>query len=155
MYSVTPDVLSNTPSYFSGGAVFPAGSYTISYQTGAFGFTGNTHWSVAYSQATGYIITSGTAATPWGQPDGVDYPTQAAAQAGFAGMTTVYQHPGGPIGMYCLDSPYTDNVSGSPNPTFSLASAAAPPPAAAPLVLTATPQLAGGIPAIALTWSGG
>ena len=97
----------------------------------------------------GYHVTDGNGNDVAFPATTAGYASQAACEAANAGETLIYAHRGGPIGMYLHDTNYADNTGGSPAPTFSVDLYVSP------LTLTATPQIAGGIPSIALSWTGG
>lgn len=140
--TVTPDIGSSAVSNFSGGANKPAGLYYVEYVDGAMRESndGAAHqWSVngrgaGYAQEVGYHVTDGpndgtgnnaytTNPGPFGVPivGAWGYADQASCEAANAGFATPYCHVGGkPIGVYYFDPVYTDNVAGSPNPTWRL-----------------------------------
>ena len=121
--NIAPDVFSITPTFFAGGAYYPPGNYKIAYVQGAMKYAPQFGWVNGQD-----YVTDGTGnnvvAFPslWPQHE-YDYTTQAAAEAAAAGFSLVYPHAGGPIGMYTLDqdaAAYSNNVAGSPNPTYAL-----------------------------------
>jgi hypothetical protein len=116
-YLVTPDITVGTESQFVGGASLAAGSYRVRYVEGAMKLAADQDWVLGYAD---YRIThsGGTEIAAPGTDTG--YPTQADLEAGEAGQSVAFTHAGGTIGIRLVDSPYVDNVPGSPNPTFCL-----------------------------------
>lgn len=114
--SVTPTVLSAAVSYFNSGASFAAGTYIISYVDGAFQAGG----AMSGFQVWDYVINYGGGSTHFLPANVGTFSTQAQAESANAGKTKLIVHSGGQIGMWLSDMPYTDNIAGSPAPTFSL-----------------------------------
>jgi len=124
-YQVTPDIFSDTVSWFDSDASFPATNYVIGYLTGAMRYAEYIGWSVNLNNwipFNGFIITDGASNQVPGPgiATGTEWATQALCEAANAGLYVVYEHVGGQIGMYLNDNPYSDNYAGSPNPTFGL-----------------------------------
>ena len=124
-YQVTPDIFSDTVSWFDSDASFPATNYVIGYLTGAMIYGISLGWSVNLNNwvpFNGFIITDGASNQVPGPgiANGTGWGTQALCEAANAGLYVVYEHVGGQIGMYLNDNPYSDNEAGSPNPTFGL-----------------------------------
>jgi hypothetical protein len=132
VYSVTPDILSGTVSYFKDGTDFGAGTYQIGYSTGAYqynplpvyGWTVNGNTSIESpinGYTPGFKITDGVGNVIDAPGNTDEYDTPMQCQAANVGLQVLYTHSGGnPIGVYLNDMPYYDNVAGSPNPTFTL-----------------------------------
>jgi hypothetical protein len=118
IFSATPTVPGTSPtSWFDSGANFPAGSYTISYCGGAM----TDKASVGNFTARNYFVyyNDGSNNVEFPIPAAY-YDTQAQVEAAFAGRKITISHVGGKIGVRYFDVFYSDNVSGSPNPTFGL-----------------------------------
>lgn len=142
-YTLIPDIADATIKYFNAGANFAAGDYVVSYVTGACDLNAS---GMDWAATRAFHVTDG-AGNDVGFPSTTSYNSQAEAEAAEAGTTLTFHHLGGQIGMYLMDNPYSDNVAGSPNPTFSIPS----PEAGIPVpTLTATPSLPGNVPTIFL-----
>lgn len=109
-YTVTPDILSATVSYFDGGDNFAAGEYRIYYEAGAIEYgpgqgyrvnAGGIGFYVAYDDGASEVQAPGTSTT---------YGTVAEVEAANAGLIVDIVHTGGTIGIYLGDSPYGDNT---------------------------------------------
>lgn len=118
-FSVTPDILSATVSYFNGGANFSAGRYRVAYITGALIYGAGEGWALNDAFGDGYQIMFGGGNIRFpGTATG--FATQALVASANAGTHLDIMHTGGQIGVYLADSIYNDNVAGSPNPQFLL-----------------------------------
>ena len=159
---VTPDILSNTVSWFGGGQVYPAGLYAVGYITGSMKLQGNVSgWIAAnyhIADDTGHDVL-----IPQAPGDANGYSdTQAGAQAANAGYCANFNHASaGKIGVYLNDSNCSDNVAGQPNPTYMLCTGYGTcqagdglPPAPTTPTLTATAQIVNGVPSIVLVAAG-
>lgn len=116
--TVTPDILSNTPSYFNSGASYATGTYIVTYTSGAMKYSPATNWF-----CNAYRIIDDSSNITLGPCYGVltAYANQAACEAANAGTFVTYtQTVTGKIGLFFTDSFYGDNVAGSPSPTFQL-----------------------------------
>lgn len=100
---------------------FPAGIYQVSYAAGAvfnivFGWSALTtdtqHLVVIACDGSLHIDFGGAGVAP----------TQAGAEASASGKSICFEHSGGSIGMEFSSAIYSENVNGSPNPTFNLLS---------------------------------
>jgi hypothetical protein len=134
-HEVMSDVLSNDTVYFDGGAVFPAGNYKVRYLRGA----------LSYGGGTGGAPPAGTCGVDFGPDlrvgDGLFihieptagapsdtlipgsnnvFCTNAEVEADNAGLSVVFSHPGGQIGIRCLDFPFNDNYTVGEAPVFEL-----------------------------------
>lgn len=121
---ITPDVFSSTVTLWNAGdPVLPAGTYRISYVTGAMEYAmcfPIQCWSVNTIGAGFHIKYNGGAADVLFPASPNGFPTQPQAWADNAGLFINIVHTGGSIGMFLMDAPYGDNVAGTPNPTFNL-----------------------------------
>jgi hypothetical protein len=122
---VTPDIFSDTQASFG---EWPAGDYIVRYINGALIYAdSNPQWSVnASNEADGHrykIVHDGGDTTINGPGNATLYASQSLAEAGNSGLEVSFTHTGGSINMYLFDSPYGDNLTGNPNPTFGLFSA--------------------------------
>jgi hypothetical protein len=115
-------------TYFAGGEALPAGRYQLAYVDGCMKYTNNgtQGWTVnAYTQTSGtdewYIV--GASGLPAGYPEPpgtVGYLVGEGAYATFdecvaaslAYPPVTFDFPGGPIGVWLSDIPYSDNVPG-------------------------------------------
>lgn len=115
-----PDIFSGTIGYFAGGQNICAGNYTVKYVEGALKYNPAYDWSLNLDpEAFRVIYDGGTSSVLFPGTDG-QYPSQADVEAANAGAKIQFTHVGGPIGVKLVDSPYFDNVAGSPNPTFAI-----------------------------------
>ncbi len=118
--TVTPDIFSSAQSCWG---TYPAGTYRVSYVNGALNYSNDTSlWQVGNLIYTRYNIRhdNGSTNTGFSELTQGTYASQALAEAANAGKTHDIIHTGGTICMWFDDAPYTDNHSGSPNPTFLL-----------------------------------
>ena len=95
----------------------------MSYVTGAFRYAvGNPLFYVNNILSTGFEIKySGGASTDYfSELTQTGFASQALCEAANAGKTHDIVHTGGTICMYLFDLDYSDNVAGTPNPTFRL-----------------------------------
>lgn len=113
--NITPDVFSATVSYWAGGQALDAGTYRINYINGAYKPS-----SLAGFQVWNYMVNNGATTSGFLPGNVGSFATQAICEAANSGRSFSFTHTGGSIGMWLSDSPYNDNVAGSPNPTFSL-----------------------------------
>lgn len=142
------NILSADPVWYNGGKTFGAGWYRVKYVKGAMKYNSNYGWSVAAYQTyktNWQIITSqhnividlvGAPAIA-GMPgpsipnhsfSGSGYDTQEACEnANLSAGAVDFFHNGGPLGLILYDSPYNDNVHGSPDPTWNICSLKVPP----------------------------
>lgn len=106
---------------FAGGAGLPAGTYRISYVTGALRYGPSFNFSVNFDVNYFYYITAGGADFNPAPGLTTQYASQAACQAANAGLfVDVVISAGTVLGVRLLDGAYGDNIAGSPNPTFLL-----------------------------------
>jgi hypothetical protein len=125
-------------TYFAGGLALPAGRYQLAYVDGCMMYSGSSTqgWTVnAYAQISGtdewYVV--GASGTPSGYPEPpgtVGYVVGQGAYADFDACVAAslvyppvtFDFPGGPMGLWLSDSPYTDNVPGvdGRSPTWRL-----------------------------------
>lgn len=123
--TVTPDVTTGAISYFGGGAYYGAGLWRISYISGSYKTSPTGGWTVNYGEETGFRrtafqITDGKG-NVYDTPGHFEtFDTQAACLAANTGLFQPFYHQGGPLGVYLLDTNYTNNTAGTPSPTFRL-----------------------------------
>lgn len=153
--SLVQDGTTATPVNFPFGP-WPAASYLLVYLTGAYSIAPEDNKWVAGNEITGgpstggSVITDGSASINCGPIINNPYVNQAAVQAAaalVANGTYWVQSSSGSIGVKTLDNPYTDNVNGSPSPTYALIPY--------PVVLSITTTAAtpcGGVSGAVLTW---
>ena len=123
VYLVTPD-LTGDIAYFDGGASLPAGTYTISYVTGAVHSGSPAGWylncALCGVGGSGFYMRYPGSGSIFGDPifpgTGGAYSSQAAVQAANNGASYTFTHTGGQIGLYNPGG----FTAGSPNPTFAL-----------------------------------
>ena len=159
--TVTPIITGPTPSFFNGGASYPAGNYSVGYVEGALKYQVNDNWAINLTPTpAGYYVTDGNGNDVALPIIDQRFATQAEAEAAYAGSCVRYVHAGGPIGVYLNDAVteaqpgggYGDNVAGSPNPTWMLCSGfgtcGAGGTGVAVPTLSALGEISGGVPAI-------
>ena len=137
---VTVDFAETTPAvtenhnvtvWLNGMQPIAAGTYTITYQTGAFRLNSTDGWRVYAPNLNTFsvqVVTSdGTAVThvPYVTADNLSppnqYGTQAEAEAANAGATLTFNWPGGPMGFKTADVIANPGmVPGDPNPTYTV-----------------------------------
>jgi hypothetical protein len=125
-------------TYFAGGVALPAGRYQLAYVDGCMMYSdsGVQGWTVnAYTQSSGadewYVV--GASGTPSGYPEppgtvgflvgqGAYADFDACVAASLLYPPVTFDFPGGPMGLWLNDSPYTDNVPGvdGRSPTWHL-----------------------------------
>lgn len=133
-WQVEGNIISKHVAWFNDTKPFQAGWYRIKYVTGAFRFNVAYGWGVSTNW---YLVTQkggevdllqlpsvpnpGGPSIPSGKFAGPGYDTEEAARnaALLVGSRDFY-HTGGPLGIQLHDNPYTDNIHGSPDPTWSL-----------------------------------
>ena len=121
--NIVPDIMSPTIAYWHSGNPVPAGTYRVSYVTGAMEYAPcapTQCWQVNAIGAGFHIKYNGGAADVLFPASSADFPTQPPVYAENAGKFIEFVHTGGTIGMMLVDAPYADNVAGTPNPTFKL-----------------------------------
>lgn len=123
---ITPGIFSAVPTFFGGGAAFPAGNYRVDYVNGAVIYGLGAQYRLNWTDrgppgAIGYKVkyNGGVVEQFFPGTDG-PYATQALCEAANAGKSITFAHTGGTIGMFLQDDPYFDNSDGSPDPTFEL-----------------------------------
>lgn len=126
---VTPDVLSNTVSYFSAGASFPPGMYRVTYVRGAMKYDESAGWTIRdpivgnngfrIEHSGDLHISPGTGDAPG---TATEYASVELCEAGNGGLFVDFMHTGGQIGIWLSDGvgDYGDNEVGPPGPTFNL-----------------------------------
>ncbi len=116
-------VSGNIKVWFGSGDDFPAGNYVVEYRLGALKYHSTFDWALNASETSAFYIflNDGNTSVKGPATDGASFPSQALLEAHNAGATVGFYHTGGKIGMALIDSPYSDNVEGSPNPSFRLA----------------------------------
>lgn len=141
----------SAPVFFNGGASYAAGVYLITCCGGAFSWNGfaqgvNANDRKALtSQAFKVFGSQGTQIDAPGNYPG--YASVAASDAANQGLTQVFNHLGGPIGVFLnLDSYAAASVSSEP-PGFSISG----PAPTVLLTANATPVIAG--TAVTLSWA--
>lgn len=120
VYTITPDMAGDV-SYFNGGAVFPFGTYVVTYIDGAVDFRG--HWGLNLFLGGGstelqYYLTGTVPLTPFPGTT-TDLGSQAAVESANQGQSYTFKATG-QFGMYLTHFPIIAPVAGSPAPTFSL-----------------------------------
>jgi hypothetical protein len=136
-YSVVGNILSADPVWVNNQKSFLAGYYRAAYLTGAFRANQNQGWIVGptwfvVSVVNGAVVdllacpsvsTPQGTSIPTGLYHGQGYDTQGAAQTAFSAAAPItFYHNGGPLGIVLNDNPYSDNVHGSPDPTWQISS---------------------------------
>lgn len=121
--SIRDDYDSREPTYFNLGASFAAGTYRVSYDTGALKYAGlSGDWGVAAGPASYRLHYNDGAATDfWPADVGGPFADKADAIAGQTGSFIDIIHTGGKIGMSFHDAPLDDNCTGNPSPRFTIA----------------------------------
>ena len=118
---VTPDIFSGTLAVFSQN--LDAGLYRIAYVNGALKYNIAQGWALnafSINPLSGYEVVYSLGQFPFPGTSDASFPDQASVEAANTGAHIDIIHGGGPIGVFLSDTIYGDNVSGSPNPTFSL-----------------------------------
>jgi len=122
VHEVMPDVFSPDTAWFLGGATLPAGTYRVTYVSGALRYSGSTQWTVNWpgGDPTNYRVVYDDGASVLSTPlvDGGWHPSIAAVEAANAGKFVTVQHAGGRIGVRYSDAQYSDNVG--PGATWRL-----------------------------------
>lgn len=140
-WTVEGNIVNATPVWFNNNANMPSGWYRVAYVQGAMRYFKNFGWCVddintqswmvvtSVSGAISDLVAGPCAPTPSGPSipnhtfSSRGWDTQEAAEnASKAIGPTDFFHNGGPLGMRLYDNPYTDNVHGAPDPTWSLCS---------------------------------
>lgn len=126
--------LFGTPVYFNNGSALPAGTYRIRYVDGCMKYGGGQGWTVnayAANQSCWYLIGASTSDRIVVPPGTVGYAVGSGAFANFEDCVAAsaavppveftVQAPT-PMGIWLLDSPYSDNLPGidNRNPTWQL-----------------------------------
>lgn len=130
--AITPTIEDDTPSYFGSSFNYPAGFYRVTYTGGALQYNPAFDFGLNDSAIHRFTILYNDGAVEVVAPalDYQKFATQAALESHNAGQFVEFTHAGGKIGVYLEDFPYSDNVPGSPNPTYQLSRiCTAPPPA--------------------------
>jgi len=120
---VIPDIFSSTVTFWNGGVAVPAGTYRVSYTTGAMEYAmcfPIQCWAVNTAGAGFHVKYNGGAGDVLFPASTQDFPTEPPVYAENAGKYVEFTHTGGTIGIVLVDSPFGDNVAGTPNPTFKL-----------------------------------
>jgi hypothetical protein len=125
--------LFGTPAYFNDGQPIPAGTYVVTYVDGCLKYGGGQGWTVnAYANGSdGWWLIGATTSDKILVLPGTDgYAPDAGAYADFDSCVAasllsppvMFQHPGGVLGVWLQDSPYSDNTAGENdrNPTWRL-----------------------------------
>ena len=126
--------LFGTPAYFNQGQPVPAGTYRITYVDGCMKYASSQGWTVnayAANQSCWYVVGVTTSDRIVVPPGTVGYSVGGGAYANFEDCVTAsLQVPPveftlaqpTPLGVWLLDSPYSDNVAGidNRNPTWRL-----------------------------------
>lgn len=127
---VTPDIFSNEPSFFAGGESLPPGAYSVRYVDGCLRYDPTIYfWAVNGFDTFRYLLIANYV--------GQDEPAPAPVNDDLFGAATydecielsqaqggghLFEHEGGPIGIYNNDFNPSDNTPGEGrNPTFTLA----------------------------------
>ncbi len=129
---VVSDVFGQT-IYFAGGASLPKGHYTVTYVDGCMKYSPSQGWTVnAYASGPDvYWLVTGASQQKLGVPPGtVGYTVANGAFALFDACVNASRalpplgldFPGGTLGVWLADNPYSDNVPGESgrNPTWHL-----------------------------------
>lgn len=111
-----------TTVWYNGGASLAAGTYTLTYINGALKYDGTSPWRLHQANtADRWRIVNASGATIKLCPgNNIGYTTQGALETANAGVNTTFVWAGGKLGLRFYDSKYSDNVAGSPNPTYRL-----------------------------------
>jgi hypothetical protein len=126
--------LFGTPSYFNGGEPLPVGRYRVRYVDGCMKYGGGQGWTVnayAADRSCWYVVGATTADRIVVPPGTVGYAVGAGAYATFDECVTASAMvppvefeltTERPVGVWLLDSPYSDNMSGvdGRNPRWAL-----------------------------------
>jgi hypothetical protein len=125
--------LFGTPAYFNGGQPIPAGTYRISYVDGCMKYGSGQGWTVnAYADGSDgwWLVGATTGDKILVLPGTVGYAPGSGAFDMFADCVAASQlsapvtflHPGGVLGVWLQDSPYSDNTAGEDdrNPSWRL-----------------------------------
>lgn len=120
--NVLPDVFSSAVATWNSGMPLPAGTYRISYVTGAMMYANCIPpcWSVNTVGAGFHVKYDGGAGDVLFPGSTTGRLTEPETYADNAGIFIDVVHAGGTIGITLVDAPYGDNVAGSPTPTFNL-----------------------------------
>lgn len=120
---VVPDIFSSTVTFWNGGAALAAGTYRVSYVTGAMEYAPcfpTPCWQVNAIGAGFHVKYNGGAGDVLFPASTTAFATEPPVYADNAGKFIEFTHTGGTIGIVLVDSPFGDNVAGTPNPTFKL-----------------------------------
>jgi hypothetical protein len=125
--------LFGTPAYFNGGQPIPAGTYRITYLDGCMKYGSGQGWTVnAYANGSDawWLVGATTTDKILVLPGTVGYAPGSGAFDMFADCVAASQlsapvtfnHPGGVLGVWLQDSPYSDNTAGEDdrNPSWRL-----------------------------------
>lgn len=120
--NVVPDVFSSSVAYWNSGMNLPAGTYRISYVTGAMMYAPCVPpcWSVNAVGAGFHVLYNNMLADVLFPAATTGRLTEPEVYADNAGKFVDIVHTGGTLGMRLVDAPYGDNVAGVPTPTFNL-----------------------------------
>lgn len=128
-------ILSNDPAWFEDEHQYPEGWYRIRYIRGAFRYSADYGWGIGKDwkvvtrqgsvidlfDAPSQALPETEESLPNGAYQGPGYDTQEAAENAAASLTSIdFYHDGGPIGVILYNTPYYDNVAGTPNPSWRL-----------------------------------
>jgi len=115
--------LFGTPVYFDNGNPIPAGTYEMQYIDGCMKYGGGQGWTVnAYDGGccSWWLVGATTTDKKIVPPGTIGYAPGAGAFAAFEDCVTasklkppkVFNHSGGPLGIWLQDVPYSDNLAG-------------------------------------------
>ena len=119
--TVTPDIFSSTVSFFNSGMPLAHGVYTLFYDNGALKYNIGQGWALNGGGVQIYLLRVNGTDYFVGGTLSTTFPNQAAVEAANLNVNLPHDLPvGGTIGVWLTDDSYPDNISGTPNPTFSL-----------------------------------
>lgn len=130
--TVTGDVFGQT-LYFANGVALAPGRYRVSYLDGCMKYAPSEGWTVnayALGDTAGsdhwWFVSQGQNVTTDIPPGTVGFASSVTfdecVKASQASTPVVLTHPGGPLGVWLEDAPYSDNVPGlnGRSPTWTL-----------------------------------
>jgi hypothetical protein len=108
-----PDIFHTNTAYFGNGQSYPAGTYTVTYKSGAMKYAPDVPYAVNgpypwKPQNYSLVYNDGGVVVP-ANVNNNGYATTEEVEASNAGLSLTFYHTGGKIGMSFGDSIYTDN----------------------------------------------
>jgi hypothetical protein len=133
VFALTGNITSSIMVWWEDRREFAPGWYQIRYKNGAFrfgkqfGWGVSSNWRVLTNRGSEIeLFHAPSVPSPIGKslPNGLygghGWDNQALVEAANQGQFINFYHDGGPLGLRLLDNPYTDNIHGSPDPTWEL-----------------------------------